>query len=135
MCFNSGITNSIAAGCPYAGFVAPGHACDDNDSTTFRGNVAHSSERSGGHIYPNPSISSSSQCFKGSHFAAYKNRDGGLVTNYATKEIRMHDMTFIDNQKGISLNSAGSSQTQTYRIDVKDIEIYGEDDNLDAPEG
>lgn len=32
MCFDSGITNSIAAGCPYAGFVAPGHACNDDNS-------------------------------------------------------------------------------------------------------
>ena len=97
MCYNSGITNSIAAGCPYAGFVAPGHACDDDNSQIFRGNVAHSSERSGAHIYPNPTIGSSSTCYKGSHFSAYKNRDGGLVTKYMTREMQMHDMTFIDN--------------------------------------
>lgn len=132
-CFNSGITNSIAAGCAYAGFVAPGHACDDSESTIFRGNVAHSGERSGAHIYPNPAISSSSRCYQGSHFAAYKNRDGGLVTAYETRDLRIHDMTFIDNQRGISVNTAGENPTM--RISMTDIEIYGEDDNLDAPDG
>ena len=57
-CFNSGITNSIAAGCAYAGFVAPGHRCKENDSQVFRNNVAHSSERAGAHIYPDPADSS-----------------------------------------------------------------------------
>lgn len=45
----------------------------------------------------------------------------------------MHDMTFIDNQKGISLNTAGENPTMKIRL--SDMEIYGEDDNLDAPEG
>jgi len=62
-CFDSSITNSIAAGCAFAGFVAPGHACDNPDSQTFRNNVAHSSERAGAHIYPDPADSSSSKCY------------------------------------------------------------------------
>jgi len=57
-CYKSSITNSIAAGCAYAGFVAPGHACDNPDSQVFRNNVAHSSERAGAHIYPDPADSS-----------------------------------------------------------------------------
>ena len=62
-CFESSVTNSIAAGCAFAGFVAPGHACDNPDSQTFRNNVAHSSERTGAHIYPDPADSSSSTCY------------------------------------------------------------------------
>jgi hypothetical protein len=102
-CFDNSLTNSIAAGCAFAGFVAPGHACDDYDSNIFRNNVAHSGERVGAHIYPNPAISSSSSCYKGSHFSAYKNRDGGLTTMYQTANLQMHDMTFIDNEKGVCL--------------------------------
>ena len=96
-CFDNQLTNSIAAGCAFAGFVAPGHDCDDNSSVIFRDNVAHSGERVGAHIYPNPALGSSGTCYKGSHFSAYKNRDGGLTTMYKTQEMRMHDMVFIDN--------------------------------------
>lgn len=109
-CFSSSLTNSIAAGCAYAGFVAPGHNCDDNESTIFRNNVAHSSERSGAHIYPNPALSESSTCYKGSHFSAYKNRDGGLVTMYNSKHVMMHDMTFIDNVKGMNIQASGERE-------------------------
>jgi hypothetical protein len=31
ICSDTKLKNSIAAGCPYAGFVAPGSSCDDND--------------------------------------------------------------------------------------------------------
>ena len=132
-CFDNSLTNSIAAGCAYAGFVAPGHACDDYDSTIFRGNVAHSGERVGAHIYPNPAISSSSSCYKGSHFSAYKNRDGGLTTMYSTQNLQMHDMTFIDNEKGVCLQTAG--ERERIIIEMRDVEIYGEDNNSDVPDG
>lgn len=29
-CFDNTITNSIAAGCQYAGFISPGHDCEDS---------------------------------------------------------------------------------------------------------
>ena len=132
-CFDNSLTNSIAAGCAFAGFVAPGHACDDYDSTIFRGNVAHSGERVGAHIYPNPAISSSSSCYKGSHFSAYKNRDGGLTTMYNTQNLQMHDMTFIDNEKGVCLQTAG--ERERIIIEMRDVEIYGEDSNSDVPDG
>jgi hypothetical protein len=52
-CYGNSITNSIAAGCEYAGFVVPGHDCDDADTNTqFRDNVAHSIDGSGAHIFP-----------------------------------------------------------------------------------
>ena len=132
-CFDNSLTNSIAAGCPYAGFVAPGHAFDDNDSNIFRGNVAHSGERVGALIYPNPAISSSSSCYKGSHFSAYKNRDGGLSTMYDTAHLLMHDMTFIDNASGVCLQTGG--ERERIIIEMKDVEIYGEDNNSDVPDG
>ena len=132
-CSNNQLTNSIAAGCAFAGFVAPGHDCDDNESMVFRNNVAHSGERVGAHIYPDPSLSSSGSCYKGSHFSAYKNRDGGLTTMYNTQDLRMEHMTFIDNQKGVCLQTAG--ERENIRISMSDVDIYGEDDNSDVPDG
>lgn len=41
-CDDVHVTNNIAAGCVYAGFVAPGHECDDDSSDLFKHNVAHS---------------------------------------------------------------------------------------------
>jgi len=31
-CEDVKVTNSIAAGCPYAGFVAPGHTCGESET-------------------------------------------------------------------------------------------------------
>lgn len=134
-CSGSKVINSIAAGCPYTGFIAPGHACDDYSSEKFRNNVAHSGERTGGHIYPDPSDPTSSQCYEGSYFKAYKNRDGGLTTMYNTFDQRMRYMTFVDNEKGITLQSSGE-RDELY-ISMRDIDFYGESatDNLDAPAG
>ena len=102
-CSRSSVTNSIATGCVFAGFIAPGNDCSDTPSTKFRNNVAHSNQRVGAHIYPDPSSSQSGACYEGSNFSAYKNRDGGLTTMYSTADLRMRDMVFIDNQNGVCL--------------------------------
>ena len=47
--------------------------------------------------------------------------------------MRMHDMTFIDNEKGVCLQTAG--ERELLKISMTDVEIYGEDNNSDAPEG
>ena len=107
MCYGNTFTNSIAAGCVYSGFVAPGHNCYDDSSEIFKNNVAHSSERTGAHIYPDPANYQSSLCYEGSHFSAYKCRDGGITTMYNTMIQRMSSMTFVDNEKGLTLQSSG----------------------------
>lgn len=127
------MTNSIAAGCAFAGFVAPGHDCDDTASTKFRGNVAHSNERVGAHIYPDPAAASHSACYEGSFFMAYKNRECGVSTMYQTMDLRMNNMVFVDNQMGVSLQTAG--EREKIQILMRDVEIYGEDDNDDCPDG
>ena len=132
-CLESSVKNSIAAGCAFAGFVAPGDDCGSSKPSHFSGNVAHSGERVGAHIYPDPSSPSSSSCYEGSNFAAYKNRDGGLTTMYKTKTLKMHDMTFIDNEKGVCLQTAGEGED--ILIEFRDVEIFVETDNLDAPDG
>lgn len=85
-CQGNTFTNSIAAGCVYSGFVAPGHTCGDDSSELFRNNVAHSSQRTGAHIYPDPANPASATCYQGSHFSAYKCREGGITTMYNTRE-------------------------------------------------
>ena len=41
-CTDVTVTNNVAAACMFAGFIAPGYACDVTDSTAFKDNIAHS---------------------------------------------------------------------------------------------
>ena len=113
----------------------PGHACDDTNSITFKNNVAHSIDGSGAYIFPDPAISSSSSCYEGSHFSAYKCKDTPLTTMYSTSEVRMRDMTFVDNHKGVSLQIGRGGDD--LKVKMSDSEIYGEvrGVNQDAPDG
>lgn len=56
-CHDTTFTNNIAAGCPYAGFVAPGHDCDAESPVSFKNNVAHSVGGYGAFAYPAASSS------------------------------------------------------------------------------
>lgn len=96
VCRNVKMINNIAAGCPYAGFVAPGHDCDDTTSEKFKDNVAHSSHRVGAHIYPDNAESRHKTCYEGSRFSAYKVRENGVGTHYVTAEVRMRDLVLVD---------------------------------------
>lgn len=102
-CSNVVVQNNIAAGCKFAGFVAPGHTCGSYETAdqNFKGNVAHSIEGHGARIYPNPSVTAHSTCYEGSHFAAYKVQEQGVITHDNSLEIRMTSMTFADNESGI----------------------------------
>jgi hypothetical protein len=42
ICTDVIVTNNIAAGGIYAGFIVPGHDCGDSANSKFKGNVAHS---------------------------------------------------------------------------------------------
>jgi len=72
-------TNNIAAGCPFAGFVAPGHICGDTADRSFYGNVAHSAGGYGVYAYANKALSTSS-CWEVSNFAAYKVQEPCVMT-------------------------------------------------------
>lgn len=69
------VQNSIASGCLFAGFIAPGHTCGEAETqTNFKNNVAHSIAGHGGRIYPDPSIAAHADtCYEGSYFSAYHN--------------------------------------------------------------
>lgn len=55
-CTKTSVTNSIVAGCPYAGFIGVGYSCDDpvgaSTSNVFKNNVAHSVQGCGVCIFP-----------------------------------------------------------------------------------
>jgi hypothetical protein len=111
-CHGSSIRNSVAAGCPYGGFVAPGHDCGDYNDKKFYKNTAHSVDGSGAYIYPDPAVAEHSACYEGSHFVAYKNQEQGVATQYVTQDLRMRHMTLIDNQMGgINLNGNGDTDS------------------------
>jgi hypothetical protein len=101
--------NNIAGGCIFSGFVAPGHDCDDSSQVSFRGNVAHSiggeNGGYGAYLYPNPALNGN-KCFEVSHFTAYKTRGSCLVTFADTPDHRGHDITCIDCELGLSMNTA-----------------------------
>ena len=52
---------------------------------------------------------------------------------YKSLDQRMRKMTFVDNQLGVTLQSAG--EREQLMISMTDVNIYGETDNLDAPDG
>lgn len=113
----------------------PGHKCDDTTSIVFKNNVAHSIAGSGAYIFPDPAIPTSSNCYEGSHFSAYKNAGTPLTTFYSTNEVRIRNMLFVDNFKGVSLMVG--REGSDVKIRMYDSEIYGEVKgvNLDSPEG
>ena len=66
------VQNNIAAGCVYAGFVAPAYVECGGDNSNFKDNVAHSSSRVGLYAYANPVGTKNEECIEWSHFAGYK---------------------------------------------------------------
>ena len=72
-CFDVSITNNIAAGCKFSGFVAPGYNCDDTSSTIFKDNISHSNKGTGANVFPDSANGRKhNKCYEVSHFKAYK---------------------------------------------------------------
>lgn len=132
-CYDNKITNSISAGCVYAGFVVPGHDCGDSDNNdSFRDNIAHSMEQGGAYIYPNIHTSSHHKtCYEGSHFAAYKCGMTGAGAHFVTQEIRFTNMVMIDNTLGINVLTSGETDHQLSVLTHSDI--YGSAGSDDCP--
>jgi hypothetical protein len=122
------VRNTIAAGCPYVGFATPSYPCDETGNEKFYGNVAHSVDGCGAHIYPDPGDGKSAVCYEGSHFSAYKNQQQGLATHFNTNEQRFHDMVFVDNQLGVSYQIGGDRDDCL--IKFYDSYIFGESDDI-----
>jgi hypothetical protein len=132
-CFDNSITNSIAFGGLYAGFVVPGHDCDDSSGQTrFRDNIAHSMDGSGAYIFPDGNGNDHGTCYEGSHFAAYKCDQTGVGAHFASQEIRMSHITSIDNLLGINIQTAG--EVDKILSVLQDSYIYGETETEDCPD-
>lgn len=128
-------TDNVAAGCVFAGFVAPGHECDDVNQVSFRNNVAHSiggvDSGYGAYVYANPAHKTS-QCFETSHFTAYKTR-GSCVTSFvSTFDHRAHDFTCIDGELGISFSTGGMERDEV-EMSLWDSYFFGESKSEDCP--
>ena len=133
MCHGIRIEESIAAGCSYAGFVAPGHTCGEALSQqSFRSNVAHSVSGSGALIFPDPSDEAQKSCYEGSQLFAYKNSDLGVGAVFDSQEIRMSNMVLVDNTFNINIQVSGSDD-QITRAVFSDSFIFGESGADDCP--
>ena len=69
---NLEMKDNIAAGCVYAGFMAPSLEACGGTFDKYKGNVAHSSTRYGVYAYTNPLATKSAECTEWGHFSAYK---------------------------------------------------------------
>ena len=111
-CFDLNIQNNIAAGCKFAAWVVPGNDCDDTSSTRFKNDIGHSAKGAGAAVWPDKSSSGKNQvkCDESSHFKGYKTTLPCLAAFYGTDEIRAHDITCIDSEKGVSLQTGGDGE-------------------------
>ena len=132
---NHGIVfkNNIAAGCTFAGIVAPSYE-DGCGATTINieGNVAHSTNRIGYYAYKNPVSTTKDTCVEWSHAAAYKTQETCAVSVVLTATQKAHHITCIDVQEGLSVNYGGA-ETEAADIVIEDSVFFGESESKDCP--
>ena len=125
--------DNIAAGCKFAGFMAPAHKCGDDDQKSFRNNIAHSVDGYGIYMYANPALSSTnSKCVELSHMTSYKVKETCVLAYPSTEELRAHHINCIDNEKGVSLITGGKERDEV-NIYFYDSVIMGGTNALDCP--
>lgn len=131
------MTNNIAAGSNFAGFIVMAHNCGDYSTRKFKDNVAHSIAGSmggaGALIYPDPNSPSHGGCFEGSYFAAYKCYYQGVYTYYKGQSVSISHMTMIDNRQGFGASLGHNNERRPVRINIFDNKIYGDSEISDCP--
>jgi hypothetical protein len=139
-CTKTTVINSIVAGCPYAGFIAPGYSCADpvGASTTnvFKNNVAHSINGSGFGFFPLVNVPGLTACFQASDIKAYKCDQAGVGQLTEGDKAIISNFVGVDNTLGITINTAGETDSLKSTI-LKDSFIYGENSDIakDCPTG
>lgn len=137
-CYDNVVQGNIVAGCPYAGYVVPGHDCDKSSSQqNFRNNVAHSIDGAGANIFPDVTGNSHGKCYEMSHFAAYKVVQASVENMFKTYEMRAVNITSIDAAWGISLQTVGENSgadAKSLTI-LRNSNLYGETMVQDCPKG
>jgi hypothetical protein len=139
MCSDIYIQENIVAGADYSAYIAPAHDCGDYDQKFFINNVGHSSRAKqfsgmGGVFFAKPGTNHKSTCYEMSGFKAYKNwYQGAFIWNTAI-EVRMTNMTMIDNRKGVAVNLAqnGDQQYKHLKLKLENMVIYGESEIPDC---
>lgn len=85
-------------------------------------------------IYADPSSSSQSNCYEGSHFTGYKNKYSGAMSFYPAKKIIFSNMNMIDNALGFGAGMEGTAGDYfNYVVELNDNKIYGETESPDCP--
>ena len=130
-CSDISVTNNIAGGVAYAGFLAPAHACGEaSTQTVFRDNVAHSSESTsageGLVTFPNPADESHGTCYEASHFSAYKINVAAVNSFQKTHKTVLSQMTLVDNHYGFAVNIICPDDYAENEIVINDSFMYGE---------
>ena len=125
------MTGNTAAGCVFAGFIAPAEDCDETDPVQFKNNTAHSTYGYGMYMYPNPASTKASQCVSFGYLNTYKTATS-MVTMIDTKLLKAHHLTVIDSEKGASLNT-GVSDKDEVEIIISDSFFFGETAANDCP--
>lgn len=135
------VTDNIAAGSAYAGFVAPSYSCgDENTQKFFRDNVAHSIDGKTGKggagiiTYANPAVSSHSSCVETSNNLAYKCTNNGFYSVASTAHIIVKHMTVMDNGAGGFGARAATGDYNNGLIEMTENTIMGESAIPDCPD-
>lgn len=132
-CARISMTDSISAGCPYAGFIASGYECGLLNNQKFTYNVAHSIDGVGSYMYADPSDTSQRTCMEVGFFFGYKNKGNCLTAVANTQQLRVHDINCIDNVEGLSLIT-GANDVDNVLIALSDSKFYGESLSDDCPD-
>ena len=135
------VTGNIAAGAPYAGFVAPSYSCgDENTQKFFRDNVAHSIDGktckggAGMITYANPAVSSHGSCLETSNNLAYKCTQNGFYSVATSQHLVVKHMTVMDNGRGGFGTRANAPDRSNALIEVTENKILGESAIPDCPD-
>lgn len=137
-CNKTTVENSIAAGCPYAGFIGPGTLCralNADEYTPMKNNIAHSVKGSGFIIFPDPAIEDQKTCYRARKLFAYKCEEAGFATMSEAEKFELEYVGSVDNTLGISLNVAGDFKKMHW-TEMTDVNIVGEVTSLalDCPD-
>lgn len=138
-CADISVTNNIAGGVTYAGFVVPGNECGEDAQFRIRDNVAHSSDGdvSGEGLIVFPSKAdypSHKNCYQASHFSGYKLTMAGANSYYSSEKVVMSDMTLVDNHYGFAVNIICPGDYAENEIVIRDSQIFGDSISPDCPE-
>lgn len=87
-------------------------------------------------VYPDPSKPAHKQCYEVSNNAAYKCADAGVLTNFPSARVQMHDITVLDSVIGAAAMASVSSSLEylEHSSNMYDCTFFGETESPDCPD-